>query len=247
MNSTVVFSGDSSLCDILQASPLALVILQQAGLQDEHIAQCVRLSEATAKAGIDLHPLLKVLNAQISRTGYENKDYHGLTLEALIQMLQQQHRELLEKRLPRLSLLTIRLEKEFSSHQAAFEEIRRLLQLLKADLAQHILEEEEAVFGYVHQLQMAIRQVDLEKLAQLIDQPSPLHHLLRCDEDLPLFEAIAQQCDQLSPNNFMHRHLQAEIERLSMAIQAHENAEFEELLARVVSLENEAIVLLKNG
>jgi iron-sulfur cluster repair protein YtfE (RIC family) len=247
VNSTEVFSGDSSLCDILQASPLALVILQQAGLHDEHIAQCVRLSEATAKAGIALHPLLKILNAQISRTGFENKDYQGLTLDALLQMLQQQHRELLEKRLPRLALLTTRLEKEFSSHSSVFEEIRRLLQLLKADLAQHILEEEEAVFGYVHQLQAALRHNEREKLAVLIDQPSPLHHLLRCDEDEPLFEAIKQQCEQLSPTNFMHRHLKAEIERLAEAIQAHENAEFEELLSTIVKLENEAIACLKKG
>jgi len=244
-----VISGETSICDILQSSPLALEILLESGLQQAHIAQCTRLEEAARSAGIPLPPLLLALNRELHPTSFDGGAYLGLETGMLLALLRNQHHDFIDKRLPRLELLARRLQNELPAALPVLPEITHLLLQLKASLAQHILEEQDELFSYVELLLNYIhKNLGRAALTEALGKPSPIHHLVRGEEDDLLFENLRRLTLHYHPPvgaGLMLRHLYTEMERLEHDLREHENAEFEILLGQVLALENEALARLQ--
>lgn len=243
-----MITGETSICDVLQASPLALEILKAAGLQQMHIDRCTRLDEAAQTAGISLSALLLALNRELHPTSFDGGAYLNLDTRVLLDLLRMQHHDFIDKRLPHLELLARRLQNEVLSQQALLSEILPRLMQLKASLSQHILEEQDDLFSYVELLLNYLHKNQGKKeLLEALSDESPVHHLIRSDEDDMLFEELRRITVNYQPPpgaSLMLRHFFAELERFEHDLQKHENAEFEVLLGQVLTLENEVLARL---
>jgi len=243
-----VITGETSICDVLQASPLALEVLKLAGLQQMHIDRCTSLDEAAQDAGVSLSALLLALNRELHPTSFDGAAYCGLDTRVLLDLLRRQHHDFIEKRLPHLELLARRLQNEVLSQQAMLAEIVPIILQLKASLSQHILEEQDELFAYV-ELLLAFYHKNQGKnaLIEALAEPSPVHHLIRSDEDDLLFDRLRYLTINYQPPpgaSLMLRNFFAELERFEHDLQKHENAEFEILLGQVLTLENAVLARL---
>lgn len=243
-----MITGETSICDVLQASPLALEVMQMAGLQQVHIDRCTRLDEAAEDAGISLSVLLLALNREIHPTSFDGAAYRELDTKVLLDLLRNQHHDFIDKRLPHLELLARRLQHEVMSQQVMLSEIVPILRQLKASLSQHILQEQDELFTYVELLLAYLNKNHGKKeLIHALSLPSPVHHLIRSDEDDLLFDQLRTLTlnYQYPPGaSLMMRHFFVELERFERDLQKHENAEYEVLLGQVLSLENAVLARL---
>jgi iron-sulfur cluster repair protein YtfE (RIC family) len=243
-----VITGDTSICDVLQASPLALELLKLAGVQQVHIDRCDRLEEAAKDAGVSLSAILLALNREIHPTTFDGGAYLGLDPQLMMDLLRSQHHDFIDKRLPHLELLARRLQNDVLNQQAMLADILPVLLQLKASLSQHILEEQGELFTYVEQLLAYLHKNQGKKaLIDVMAQPSPVHHLIRSDEDDLLFDQLRHLTVNYQPPtgaSLMLRHFFAELERFEHDLQKHENAEFEILLGQVITLENSVLARL---
>lgn len=234
---------------MLQASPLALDLLKSAGLQQIHIDRCTQLDEAAKDAGVSLSALLLALNREIHPTSFDGAAYLGLETWVLLDLLRNQHHDFIDKRLPHLELLARRLQAEVLNQQALLGEILPLLLQLKASLSQHILEEQDELFSYVDLLIGYIhKNKGKPALMEALAKNSPIHHLVRSDEDDVIFDQLRQLTVNYQPPpgaSLMLRHFFSELERFEHDLQKHENAEFEVLLGQVIELENAALTRLQ--
>lgn len=240
-----MITRDTNLCDILQASPLALTLLLDAGLMHDHIKSCAVLGDAAVAAQVPLEPLLLALNRELYPASYDGAAYRNLSLQAMLQLLEEQHRDFIERRLPHLELISRRLQQDVLTASPNLERITVLILQLKASLTAHILEEQEELFGHVRRMQDFLqRATTVEEVKKGLGLPSPCRHLIRDDEDANIFlELRSLTSDYHAPagSGIMLKHLYNELERFETDLQRHENAEMEILLGKVLSLEDQVL------
>jgi regulator of cell morphogenesis and NO signaling len=116
------------------------------------------LGEACATAGVDVDELMRMLEGAKTETGNGSTGFQNSTLGELITHIIDKHHVYTKDEITRLQALS---EKVFSAHgqnHPELSEIRRQLQMLSADLTQHMFKEEQILFPYIGELERSVMQ-----------------------------------------------------------------------------------------
>src|SRR5690606_16987718 len=119
-----------------------------------------------------------------------------------------------------------------------------------ADISQHMLEEQDSLYPYVEKLHAYLAgDIGAEQIKPLFDSNSPCEHLLRNNDDLSFFDQARYLTNHYHPPadaGIMQRSLYKELKTFETELLRHECLEFEVLLGKVISLENQSLSRLSS-
>lgn len=231
------------ICEVVQRYPLLAGYLQRWGMSVEQLSACLPMGEVLAAIGLPMSTLLQHLALHQTGSTYDEAIFAGLSAAEMIAVLRREHHDFLVKRLPRFSLILKELSERKGHEQPALNELRDAFERFRADISEHILQEQDSLYTYIEQLQAFLwGELSTAEMRHTLSQPSPCHHALRGDED----EAFFDQARSITHNyrlpadaGIMQRSLYKELQLLEQDLLRHEAVELDLLLGRVVQLEDE--------
>lgn len=238
----MVLTENTNICDLLQEVPTMAGVLKRLGVADSLVVECRTLGQIAARSGIGLAMLVKHYELLSSGSTYNQHSFAGLSIPDMVQLLRREHHDFLSKRLPRLSFILNELagrkgtlEPDLLLLQAVFEDFR-------ADISDHVLQEQDSLYPYAEALHAFLaEELPETEMRRLLEQPSPVDHALRDDEDLRFFDQARYLTNHYTPSadaGIMQRSLYKELAQFEKDLLRHEALEFEVLLKRVIELEN---------
>ncbi len=145
------FKSDQSVGDIVSIMPGASEIFKQYKI-DFCCGGGKQLIDAIKENKIDEDEVLKKLNEafeaseKIKKGG---KDFREMSPGELIGYIENTHHVYVKKTLPELSELTIKIMKVHGANHEVLFKVHKLFSMLKAELEQHLIKEEENLFPLV--------------------------------------------------------------------------------------------------
>lgn len=234
---------NTPVCELVQRYPLLAGYLQRWGMDAEQLSECLPLGEVLQRIGLPMTTLLQHLALQQTGSTYDEAVFSSLTAADMIAVLRREHHEFLVKRLPRFSLILKELGERKGKEQPQLLDLRDAFERFRADISEHILQEQDSLYTYIEQLQAFLwGELSTPEVRALLAQPSPCHHALRGDEDEAFFDqarTITQNYRLPADAGIMQRSLYKELQQLEQDLLRHEAVELDLLLGRVVQLEDE--------
>lgn len=231
------------VCEVVQRYPLLAGYLQRWGMNAEQLSDCLPLGEVLERIGLPMSTLLQHLALHQTGSTYDEAIFAGLSAADMIAVLRREHHDFLVKRLPRFSLVLKELSERKGKGQPALYDLRDAFERFRADISEHILQEQDSLYTYVEQLQSFLwGELSTAEVRRLLQQPSPCHHALRGDEDEAFFDqarAITHNYELPADAGIMQRSIYKELQQLESDLLRHEAVELDLLLGRVVQLEDE--------
>jgi regulator of cell morphogenesis and NO signaling len=172
-------------------------------------------------------------------------DEHFTNCVEMVQLLRAEHHDFLVRRIPRMSVILRELVVRKGTDQPVLQELRDRFEAFRADISDHILQEQDSLYPYAEQLEHYLQGnlTELEARA-LFEKPSPVAHALRADDDVAFFDVARYLTNHYTPPaeaGIMQRSLYKELALLEKDLLRHEAVEFEVLLNRVVQLEDRVL------
>lgn len=233
----------SPICEVVQRYPLLAGYLQRWGMTEEQLSACVPLEEVLNAIGLPFTTLLQHLALHQTGSTYDAAVFSGLSAVDMIGVLRREHHDFLVKRLPRFSLILKELCERKGEEQPNLLDLRDAFERFRADISEHILQEQDSLYTYIEQLQAFLwGELSTPEVRALLALPSPCHHALRDDEDEAFFVQLRIITDNYAlpaDAGIMQRTLYKELQQLEQDLLRHEAVELELLLGRVVQLEDE--------
>ena len=230
------------ICDVIKRYPLLSGYLQRWGMQAEELANDLPLGDVLARIGLPLQTLLQHLALHQTGNTYDEAVFAGMSAADMIAVLRREHHDFLVKRLPRFSLILKELSERKGAEQPHLLDLRDAFERFRADISEHILQEQDSLYTYIEQLQAFLwGELSTTDVRHLLAQPSPCHHALRGDEDEAFFDqarTITQGYSLPADAGIMQRSLYKELQQLESDLLRHEAVELDLLLGRVVQLED---------
>jgi regulator of cell morphogenesis and NO signaling len=237
-------NNTTNLCDLLQQMPLLADAFRKKGVATAHFADCVTLGELAAWHIMSIAEVSREI--QLLQVGglYHEHTFAELPVMDVLAILRREHHDFLVHRLPRLSLVLKEISERKGQEQPELNALRDYFERFRADISEHILQEQDSLYAYATQLQeFLLGSLPAESVKQLLEGPSPCHHALRCDDDVSFFDQARYLTNHYSPPagaGIMQRSLYRDLAQLERDLLRHEAVEFEVLLGKVVQLEDMA-------
>lgn len=235
-----------TLEDFLSTSPLAFRVLEQHGLSIKRFdsldltleVACMLTDTCAEKVLNDLHAIGEPIHLH-------EKGADWLTTEEILRLLHQNHHEFLAKLFPRIELLLYHLVKQPQDEHIHLPALTEAFLQLKADFAQHVMEETESLFPYVVLLLRINRGEGRPDAILSLMEQGIAGSMVENDCDIHQFVLrLRLSSNHYQPgdvNNLMLNSLCRALKELEVALYQHEYIEFEILLKRILDLENQAL------
>ncbi|MFN3530758.1 MAG: hypothetical protein ACK417_12610 [Bacteroidia bacterium] len=234
----------TNICDLLKAVPTMAGVLKRLGISDMHIAQCDSLGEVVRCSGISLAEIIREFELLQSGGEYNREYFSQLPVPEMVALLRREHHDFLTRRLPRMAMVLRELAQRKGKEQADLLHLLDAFEDFRADISEHILQEQDSLYPYAEQLYAFLEgKITADDAAALLNNPSPCSHALRCDEDLGFFDKARYYTNHFTPPQtagIMQRSLYRELAQFEKDLLRHEAVEFEVLLGKVVQLEDMA-------
>jgi regulator of cell morphogenesis and NO signaling len=111
------------------------------------------LAEACAKRGIDPQAFLKELETFAATEPAPEVDLTALSLTELVEHIERLHHAYLHTELPRLEALVTKVARVHGDKEPRLAQVRALFLGLSAELATHLMKEEQVLFPMIRQLE----------------------------------------------------------------------------------------------
>lgn len=111
------------------------------------------LAEACAKRGIDPQAFLKELETFAATEPAPEVDLNALSLTELVEHIERLHHAYLHTELPRLEAMVTKVAKVHGDKEPRLAQVRDLFLALSAELATHLMKEEQVLFPMIRQLE----------------------------------------------------------------------------------------------
>jgi len=111
------------------------------------------LAEACTKRGIDPQAFLKELETFAATEPAPEVDLTALSLTELVEHIERLHHAYLHTELPRLEAMVTKVAKVHGNKEPRLAQVRDLFLALSAELATHMMKEEQVLFPMIRQLE----------------------------------------------------------------------------------------------
>jgi len=111
------------------------------------------LAEACTKRGIDPQAFLKELEAFAATEPAPDVDLTAFSLTELVEHIERLHHAYLHTELPRLEAMVTKVAKVHGDKEPRLAQVRNLFLSLSAELATHLMKEEQVLFPMIRQLE----------------------------------------------------------------------------------------------
>jgi len=111
------------------------------------------LAEACTKRGIDPQAFLKELETFAATEPAPEVDLTALSLTELVEHIERLHHAYLHTELPRLEAMVTKVAKVHGNKEPRLAQVRDLFLALSAELATHLMKEEQVLFPMIRQLE----------------------------------------------------------------------------------------------
>lgn len=235
-----------TLEDFLTTSPLAFRVLEQHGLSIKRFDNLdLTLSVACILTDTCAEKVLEDLQAIGEPIRLGEGGAEVLTTEEILRLLHQNHHEFLARLFPRIELLLYHLAKHPQDVQINLPALTETFLQLKADFAQHVMEETESLFPYVELLLRIQRGEGRPDAILELMEKGIAGSMVENDCDIHQFvlrlRLSSNHYEPADPHNLMLNSLCRALKELEEALYLHEYIEFEILLKRILDLENSAL------
>lgn len=238
----MILTEKTNICDLLQEVPTLAGVLKRLGVADTLILECVSLGQLAARSGIGMANLVKHYELLSSGSTYNQHNFAALSMPDMVQLLRREHHEFLTKRLPRLSFILNELAARKGTMEPDLLQLQSTFEAFRADISDHILQEQDSLYPYAEALDAFLAgELSEGDMRHWLEQPSPVDHALRDDEDLNFFDQARYLTNHYTPSveaGIMQRSLYKELAQFEKDLLRHEALEFAVLLNRVIELEN---------
>jgi regulator of cell morphogenesis and NO signaling len=235
----------TSICDLLRLVPMMAEVFLKRGVLDEHFTNCVDMGQVVRATGVPLAEWTRQLTLLETGIKYNQATFKALPILEMVQLLRAEHHDFLVRRIPRMSVILRELVVRKGTDQPVLQELRDRFEAFRADISDHILQEQDSLYPYAEQLEHYLQGNLTEMEARaLFEKPSPVAHALRADDDVAFFDVARYLTNHYTPPadaGIMQRSLYKELALLEKDLLRHEAVEFEVLLNRVVQLEDRVL------
>jgi len=114
------------------------------------------LAEACTKRGIDPQAFLKELETFAATEPAPEVDLTALSLTELVEHIERLHHAYLHTELPRLEAMVTKVAKVHGNKEPRLAQVRDLFLALSAELATHMMKEEQVLFPMIRQLEASV-------------------------------------------------------------------------------------------
>lgn len=235
-----------TLEDFLTTSPLAFRVLEQHGLSIKRFDNLdLSLDAACMLTDTRVEKVLEDLLAIGEPVRMNERGAEALSTEEILRLLHQNHHEFLARLFPRIELLLYHLAKHPQDDQINLQALTEAFLQLKADFAQHVMEETESLFPYVELLLRIERGEGRPDAILALMEQGLAGSMVENDCDIHQFvlrlRLSSNHYEPADTNNIMLNSLCRALKELEESLYQHEYIEFEILLKRILELENNAM------
>lgn len=235
----------TSICDLLRLVPMMAEVLRKLGVEDEHFMNCANMGQVVTATGVPMAEWTRQLSLLEQGETYNQATFKALPTLEMVQLLRSEHHDFLVRRIPRMSVILRELVVRKGADQPVLLELRDRFEAFRADISDHILQEQDSLYPYAEQLEHYLQGNLSEQEARILfEKPSPVAHALRADDDVAFFDQARYLTNHYTPPadaGIMQRSLYKELALLEKDLLRHEAVEFEVLLNRVVQLEDRVL------
>ena len=175
LTKTELFKLTDTVGSIVAQCPALARVFEQVGI-DYCCGGKIPLAQACQKKGIDPQQLLAKLEGTATGADDAGVNVATMSLTALTDHIEATHHAYLKAELPRLEMLTQKVVAVHGDHDARLAQVRDTFTGLAAEMASHMLKEEQILFPMVRKLEASptlpvfhcrtlanpIRQIELE-------------------------------------------------------------------------------------
>ena len=136
------------------------------------------LSDVLSELNLNEDELLKEIHDKLNEISSEKEvfiDFRKLTSGELIDHIENIHHAYTKKVLPELGELTTKILRVHGMNHEVLFKVHKLFSLLKADLEQHLLKEEEMLFPLIKEYDKNPSKQLLEKIGEIIKETEDEH------------------------------------------------------------------------
>ena len=147
------FRNNQSVGEIVSIMPMASDIFKQYRI-DFCCGGNKPLIDAIRENNLDEVEVLKKLNEAYKaseKIKKESRDFREMSPVELIEYIENTHHVYVKKSLPELSELTIKIMRVHGANHEVLFRVHKLFSILKAELEQHLIKEEESLFPLIRQ------------------------------------------------------------------------------------------------
>lgn len=235
----------TSICDLLRLVPMMAEVLRKHGVHETHFTDCANMGQVVAATGVPMAEWSRQLTLLETGSLYNQATFKSLPTLEMVQLLRAEHHDFLVRRIPRMSAILRELAERKGNTQPMLLELRDRFEAFRADISDHILQEQDSLYPYAEQLEHYLQGNLREQEARILfEKPSPVAHALRADDDVVFFDQARYLTNHYTPPadaGIMQRSLYKELALLEKDLLRHEAVEFEVLLNRVVQLEDRVL------
>ncbi len=171
------FNSSQSIGEIVSIMPQASEIFKKYKI-DFCCGGNRQLSDVLSELSLNEDKLLKEIHDkldEISNTKEIFLDFRKLTSSELIYHIENTHHAYTKKVLYELGELTTKILRVHGMNHEELFKVHKLFSLLKADLEQHLLKEEEILFPLIKEYEKAPSEKLLEKISETIKETEDEH------------------------------------------------------------------------
>lgn len=187
------------------------------------------LKEASSIAGADIKTVLTKLDELVSEHGQKpegKSDYLSYTNRELIDHIEGSHHVYMKKTLPLISELASKILRVHGQNHTVLFELHKLYNLLRTELEQHLIKEEEVLFPLIKEYEVDASEELQMKIVKTIEDLENEHETagavlkkirdMTCDYNVPddvceTYEFTYEKLMEMESDLFSHIHLENNI------------------------------------
>mgnify|MGYP000971952296 CR=1 FL=1 len=223
-----VFQIHQTVGDIVAKLPKASEIFKQYKI-DFCCGGNRKLSEVVNEQKLDASEILRKLNDAMTESANLNegvKSFTEMSRSELIEYIEGTHHVYLKKVLPELGDFTTKIMRVHGLRSQELFKVHKLFSVLRAELEQHLMKEEEVLFPLVRQYERNPDMQSLEKVKQVMKETEDEHEaagdilkeLRRITDDYRVpehgcstYALTYKMLEELEADLFQHIHLENNI------------------------------------
>jgi len=228
MSMNRVFQIHQTVGDIVAKLPKASEIFKQYKI-DFCCGGNRKLSEVVNEQKLDASEILRKLNDAMTESANLNegvKSFTEMSRSELIEYIEGTHHVYLKKVLPELGDFTTKIMRVHGLRSQELFKVHKLFSVLRAELEQHLMKEEEVLFPLVRQYERNPDMQSLEKVKQVMKETEDEHEaagdilkeLRRITDDYRVpehgcstYALTYKMLEELEADLFQHIHLENNI------------------------------------
>ncbi|MCF7926137.1 MAG: iron-sulfur cluster repair di-iron protein [Candidatus Izimaplasma sp.] len=218
----MTFNQEQSIGNIVSKFPKAADIFQSLNI-DYCCGGDRSLITACNEVDLDINEVLTQLNDYYNSLRTSAKDYTTVPLNALINIILQNHHAYLYERLPLISKLTTKILRVHGNHHKELTDVFKVFHQLKTEMDMHLIKEETTQYPAIENYLKSNNKNDLETAVKIINElkndhsevGDALKKLRDITDDYVIPEDVCEMfvktyeyLEDLEQNTFTHIHLE---------------------------------------